>query len=270
MVAAIGVALLALGTLSGCVPSGPSQSDPRLEGTWFLASGSDSGHDLAVGAQVISLTISDSAHTGGDEPCSTYSATVTGGIGVIYVRPQRTSGTRDSCETTALNQLQQLYFTALSASQFATIDQSALVLTSSKSNLVFLRAAPEAVANMHNTNWLLYSIATEVPTVTAKTHLDPVHLTFNKGDTLTLKSPCMSVRAAYQLEGENFAVSHGVGSLLISTLCTPADRRLSSNVLTLFDSPLLLNVSSDGKFAVPMMVITNLSDNLNIVFRADK
>ena len=130
MCVALALSVLTLSAVSGCVPTGASESDPRLGGTWFLASGSDNGHDLAVGAQVISLTITDSAHTGGDEPCSTYSATVTGGIGVVYVRPRNTSGTRDSCETSALDKLQQLYFTALGASQFATIDQGALVLTS--------------------------------------------------------------------------------------------------------------------------------------------
>lgn len=270
MCVALALSVLTLSAVSGCVPTGASESDPRLGGTWFLASGSDNGHDLAVGAQVISLTITDSAHTGGDEPCSTYSATVTGGIGVVYVRPRNTSGTRDSCETSALDKLQQLYFTALGASQFATINQGALVLTSPKSNLVFLRAAPEAVADVRNTSWLLYAVESQAPSDVSGAKVDPVHLTFNGGNSLRLSSTCVSVGADYQLEGENFAVSHVVGSMLISTKCTHADRELSSQTLVLFERSLLLNVSSDGKNIVPMMVITNLSDNLNLVFRADK
>lgn len=254
--------------MSGCARSDSSEPDPRISGTWFLVSGSDHGQGLAVGAQVISLTITDAAHTGGAEPCSSYRATVTGGVGVVYVRPHSTSGTRDSCQTSALTQLQQHYFAALGASQFATISEGALVLTSPTSNLVFLRAAPEAIANLRNTNWVLYSVGTQVPSAVSGQKVDPVHLTFNGGGGMSLSSTCVSIDAEYTLGGEIFAVSHVVGSLLISTTCTQADRKLSSQTLALFDKPLLLNVAEDGKNIVRMLVITNLANNLNMVFRA--
>jgi len=92
----LGMLTLTLPTvLTGCAEAGPAASDPRLHGTWHLASGSEHGLGLPIGGRAITLSIGDADHTGGNDPCSSYRATVTGGIGVVYIRAAPTGGTRD-------------------------------------------------------------------------------------------------------------------------------------------------------------------------------
>jgi hypothetical protein len=248
------------------VAGGPSSSDPRLEGTWHLASGSDDGDGLPIGAHSITLTIGDSTHTGGDEPCGAYDATVTGGIGPIFVTVALTSGMRDACTTTDLTHLEQLYVGALGASRFAAIDEGALVLTSPHSNLVFLRSVPAPIADIRNTNWRLYAVGTQVPSVTSVAANDPVRLKFSDADQFTLSSRCMTMDGDYQLEGENFAINH---TTFASEWCRSADRILTGEAVGEFDGPLLLDVTAGGPDLASMLVVTNLHDNLPIVFRAD-
>lgn len=134
---AIAVALL----LTGCTTTGhASASDPRLQGTWQLTSARDHGRAIPLGGTAITLTIGDSTHTGGDSPCSSYSATVIGGVGVVYISAQLNGGTRDDCASTQLNVLEKNYLDALTATRYAAIDSGHLVLSSGASNLVYARA----------------------------------------------------------------------------------------------------------------------------------
>jgi heat shock protein HslJ len=266
LVAVVVALTLALG---GCVASGPSAADPRLEGTWHLASGSVRGKGIPLGGRSVTLTIGDATHTGGNDPCSPYSATVTGGIGVVYIRATLTSHTRDDCTTPSLARMQQLYISALTSSKFAAINQGALVLTSPSSTLVYVRTQPAPIGSVQNTTWLLYAIVSQVPTVTAGRGIHPVRLSFDGGSSLSVSSRCVTESANYQIEGENFAISHVITSPGLSHSCTVADRNLSAQAITMIDGPLLLDVSSDGSDSIPMLVITNLDDNLPIVWRAD-
>ena len=269
VVGATAVALLALGALSGCAATGPSSSDPRLQGTWHLASGSVDGKGLPLGGHSVTLTIADAAHTGGDDPCSPYSATVTGGIGVVYIHATLTTNNRDNCTNAGLSRLEQLYLSALTSSRFSAINQGALVLTSPSSTLVYVRTQPVPIGSVQNTTWVLYSVVSQVPTVTSGPNIHVIRLTFDGGSSLSISSPCVTESANYQIEGENFAISHVITSPVLGATCSLGDRQLSAQAVTTLDGPLLLDVSSDGSDNIPMLVITNLDDNLPIVWRAD-
>jgi heat shock protein HslJ len=251
--------------LSGCVASGPSTPDLRLDGTWHLASGSDKGFGLPIGGHSITLTIGDAAHTGGDEPCSSYRATVTGGIGPVFVTAARTAGTRDDCATTALAHLEQSYLSALAASRFAALQQGILVLSSPESDLVFLRSVPGIVANIQNTSWQLFSVGADVPSIAGAPRTDPVLLRFIGTDDFKLSSPCMSMAGGYQIEGDNLEMGQPAE---VGQWCPKADRDLTLATMPEFSAPLLIDVSTPGNGAPPVLVLTNLDDNLTVVFRA--
>jgi heat shock protein HslJ len=261
--------LLAAVAVSGCAATGPSSSDPRLQGTWHLASGSVDGKGIPLGGRSVTLTIADAAHTGGDDPCSPYSATVTGGIGVVYIYATLTTNNRDNCTNAGLSRLERLYLSALTSSRFSAINQGALVLTSPSSTLVYVRTQPAPIGSVRSTTWVLYSVVSQIPTVTSGPNIHPIHLTFDGGSSLSISSPCVTESANYQIEGENFAISHVITYPVLGGSCSLGDRELSAEAVTTLDGPLLLDVSSDGSDNVPMLVITNLDDNLPIVWRAE-
>ena len=263
--AAVAVALV----LAGCTSPGKvSVSDPKLQGTWHLASASDHGLGIPLAGNSITLKIGDAAHTGGDSPCSSYSATVTGGVGVVYIRARLDGGTRDDCATPQLNLIEKNYLDALTSSRYAEVDQGSLILSSPKSYLVFVRAAETPVVSLLNSEWRLYALPAQVPNEIFGPGLNPVYLRFDGGSGLTITSPCATFAANYQIEGENFSVSvqhvipgHGA-------LCTPAERSLAAAAAVLLDGPLLIDVSSAGDGDPATLVVTNLDENVPVVWRA--
>ncbi len=196
------LAVTAALALTGCATPGAAVSDPQLEGTWHLASGSDHGRGLVIDGAGITLRIGDAAHTGGDDPCSSYRATVTGGVGVVYIRAALTGGTRDECTTPGLARLEQLYLTALTASRFASLNQGALVLSSPTSSLVFVPTAPAPVADLRRTSWQLYAIPAQVPATTSGPGIHAVRRGFDGSDGFILSSPCVTASGHYQIAGE--------------------------------------------------------------------
>ncbi|HEX4399908.1 MAG TPA: META domain-containing protein [Galbitalea sp.] len=266
--AAAALAVVVALAVAGCATPGSSVSDPRLDGTWHLASASDHGLGIPIGGTTITLTIGDAKHTGGDSPCSSYVAQVTGGVGVVYIRAQLTGGTRDDCATPELNSVEKQYLTALTRSKFAAIDNGTLILSSAQTNLVFVRAAATPIATLVNSDWKLYAVPTEVPAVTSGPGIAPVHLRFNGGSGLTISSACVTITANYQIEGENFAVSGQHTSPDLGTGCTDTDRSLANEAALLLDGPLLIDVSSTGPGNPATLVVTNLDQNVPIVWRA--
>ena len=255
--------------LTGCVaPGRVSVSDPKLQGTWHLASASDHGLGIPLAGNSITLRIGDAAHTGGDSPCSSYSATVTGGVGVVYVRARLTGGARDDCATTQLNLIEKNYLDALNSSRYAEVDQGSLILSSPQSYLVFVKVAATPAVALANSSWRLYALPTQVPNETVGPGLNPVYLRFDGGTGLTITSPCATFAANYQVEGENFAVSvqHVVPGH--DPLCTRAERSLAAAAAVLFDGPLLIDVSSAGDGDPATLVVTNLDENVPVVWRA--
>jgi heat shock protein HslJ len=264
------MALAALLAVAGCAtPGRTAVSDPRLHGTWHLAAASDHGHGIPLAGQAITLTIGDAGHTGGDSPCSTYSATVTGGIGVVYIRAQLDAGPRDDCATTQLNTIEKDYLDALTATQYAKVDEGSLVLTSPQSNLVFVRAAPAPVVALRGSSWRLYALPTQNSSdTTAGPESNPIYLRFDSEQGLNISSPCATFAASYQLEGENLAVTVQNGVYGNPGACTPAQRTLAAEAAVLLDGPLLVDVSSAGNGDPATLVITNLNEDVPVVWRA--
>ena len=262
------VASLAI-ALAGCAaPGRVSVSDPQLQGTWHLASASDHGLGIPLSGNSITLRIGDAKHTGGDSPCSSYSATVTGGVGVVYIRAQLDGGTRDDCATPQLNLIERNYLDALTSSRYAQVDQSSLILSSPQSYLVFMKAAETPVIAILNSSWRLYALPTQVPSEKFGPGLHPVYLRFDGGTGLTISSPCATFAANYQIEGENFAVAPQHVLPGHSPSCTPADRSLAAEAAVFLDGPLLIDVSSAGNGDPATLVITNLDQDVPVVWRA--
>jgi heat shock protein HslJ len=270
MAAALGLAISFALALAGCAsPDRVSVSDPRLDGTWHLASASDRGLGIPLGGNSITLTIGDARHTGGQSPCSSYRATVTGGVGVVYIRAALNPGPRDDCATPQLNGIEKHYLEALTASRYAAVNYGTLILSSKVSYLVFVKAAVTPVAAILNSTWRLYALPTQHPSDETGPGLNPVFLTFNRGNGLSISSPCATFAANYQIEGENFTVSaqHVVAGN--PGACTTAERTLASEASVLLDGPLLIDVS-DGENGDPAtLVVTNLNENVPVVWRQD-
>jgi heat shock protein HslJ len=263
----VALALLLVG-LTGCAPAGTAVSDPRLDGTWHLASASDNGLGIPIGGRAITLTIGDANHTGGDSPCSSYAATVTGGVGVVYIRARLTGGTRDDCASAELNTIEKHYLDALTGSRYAAVDRGSLILSSAHSYLVFVRVAATPIAAVTNSSWRLYALPTQVPSVTSGPGVDPVYLRFDDHSGLVITSGCATIAASYQIEGENFAVQSLPETPVRGGSCTDADRVLTNDAVLLLDGPLLIDVSSAGHDDPATLVITNLDENVPIVWRA--
>jgi heat shock protein HslJ len=272
---AAGLAAVVSGTLAvalaltGCsAPGRASVSDPRLHGTWHLAAASDHGLGIPLAGQAITLTIGDANHTGGDSPCSSYSATVTGGVGVVYIRAQLNAGPRDDCATTQLNDIEKNYLDALTSSRFARVDEGSLTLTSPHSNLVFVRAAPTPVVNLPGSGWRLYALPTHDLSAGSDPALNPVYLRFDGDQGLIISSQCASFAANYQLDGENLTLTRQHVVSGAPGACTPNERTLAAEAAVLLDGPLLVEVSSAGSGDPATLVITNLDENVPEVWRA--
>jgi heat shock protein HslJ len=267
--AALGAAVSLALVLGGCAaPSSDSVLDPRLDGTWHLASASVHGLGIPLGGSKITLTIGDARHTGGESPCSSYRATVTGEVGVVYIRAALNPGPRDDCATTQLNAIEKHYLDALTDSRYAAVDHGSLILSSAVSHLVFVKAASTPVVAILNSNWRLYSLPTQVPTETEGPGLNPIYLRFDGGRGLTISSPCATFAASYAIEGQNFSVSaqHVVSGN--PAACTLPERTLASEAAVLLDGPLLIEVSSAGNGDPATLVVTNLDQNVPVVWRA--
>jgi heat shock protein HslJ len=268
-VALASAVLVVVFALTGCAaPGRVSVSDPQLQGTWHLASASDRGLGIPLNGNSITLKIGDAKHTGGDSPCSSYSATVTGGVGVVYIRAQLTGGARDDCATTQLNNLEKDYLDALTSSRYARVDEGSLILSSAKSYLVFLKAAETPVVAVLNSTWRLYALPTRAPSDLDGPSLNPVYLRFDGGTGLTISSPCATFAANYQIEGENFSVSVQRVTPGTSATCTHAQRSLAAEAAVLLDGPLLIDVSSAGDGDPATLVVTNLNEDVPVVWRA--
>jgi heat shock protein HslJ len=266
--AAVALAAVLALALAGCAAPGASVSDPRLDGTWHLASASDHGLGIPIGGTAITLTVGDAKHTGGSSPCSNYAATVTGGVGVVYIRAQLTGSKLKDCATPELDSVVRQYLAALTRTQYASIDHGALVLSSPQTNLVFVRAAATPIAALLNSQWQLYAVPTQVPAVTSGPGIDPVYLRFDGRSGLTITSTCVTIAANYQIEGENFAVSSARTTPVPGTGCNEADRALADDAALLLDGPLLIDVSPTGHDNPATLVVTNLDENVPIVWRA--
>jgi heat shock protein HslJ len=142
--------------LVGCTSApraADSSPDPRLRGEWELSAAQDAYGPLNLWSTAITLTVSDTAHTGGRASCNPYRAHITGSLGVIYltVVGHETS----TCSNQTLLDLESRYLAALDNVHRASIRQDSLTLTGRKISLRFTRAQHIDLAAMTDQPWVL-------------------------------------------------------------------------------------------------------------------
>jgi heat shock protein HslJ len=256
--ALVALTLVAAAAVSGCASHGTSTPDPRLNGTWHLGAASVDGGLLNLGDAPLDLTIGDADHTSVVSSCGSYKASVTGGLGPVYVHISARNG-RNRCLSDEDAALSRAYLGALGATSFASIADGSLVLSSPTASLIYLRHAATPSSDFHHTAWTLAS----VPVSRARPSAGPttpatVSLVFDGDDGITLNNPCSRITAHYQQQGTVISV----GAYLTEELmphCPPADLALEQVALTLLRGALLIHNSSDGIASDTWLVITNLS-----------
>lgn len=265
--ALVAVALVAAATLSGCASSGTSTPDPRLVGTWHLGSASVNGGLLNLGDVQLDLVIGDADHTYVASYCGSRKASVTGGLGAVYVHIGPQTGA-SNCLSTADAALSRTYLRALGATSFASMANGSLVLSSPKASLIYLRRAPAPSSDFRHTSWTLASVPVNLAGPSAPpTTPATVTLAFDGNTGITLTNPCSRITAHYQQQGSVISVGASVTEELRPD-CPPTDLALEEFALALLRGALLIHNSSDGTASDSWLVITNLSNGVPSVWHA--
>jgi heat shock protein HslJ len=251
---AIGAALLTV----GCATPPPTGApDPQLVGTWHLVVATDRGSTVASGAEEITLTIGNSGHTGGSSPCSFYHASITGGLGAIFIEAAILDRGAD-CSDVGLLHIDDQYIAALNATTVASIDNGVLVLGSPRSSLLFIKPAASSSGTLQNTRWLLL----QPPNLRAST---AVQLTFGNANQLTITTSC-SQSVAHFLLVEDIIILRGVQTTRTGThACTTADEAAKA-VLT---GQLTADVSAATVSGPATLILTNRANEQPMLWWAD-
>ena len=244
--------------VTGCANVPPTSSpDPQLLGTWHLVLATDRGATVASGAEDITLTIGDSKHTGGASPCAQYRASITGGVGAVFVDASFV-GRNIRCTDPALTKIDNQYLDALGSASVASIDDGVLVLSSSHSSLVYLKPTLSSTGTLQNTRWSLV----EPPDLRAST---AVSLSFGAVNQLTIATSCGTTIAHYLLI-EDIIILRGVSTTPIgSRVCTPTDH-MAQAVLT---GQLTADVSSATVAGPATLILTNRANEEPLLWRAN-
>ena len=256
--AALGAALAVVLATTGCANLAPTSSpDPQLQGTWHLVLATDRGTTVASGAEDITLTIGDSKHTGGASPCSLYRASITGGLGAVFIEAVILGRGTDCTDTTLLH-VDDQYIDALSATTVAGIDDGVLVLSSPHSSLVYIKPTLSSTGTLQNTRWSLV----QPPNLRAST---AVSLTFGSVNQLTITTSCATIVAHYLLI-EDIIILRGVATVASGKrVCTAADRA-AQEVLT---GQLTADVSSATIAGPATLILTNRASEEPLLWRAN-
>jgi hypothetical protein len=243
---ASGIALCAALLSAGCASAPPiSSPDPQLKGTWLLVLATDHGSTIRSGAEEITLTIGDSAHTGGTSPCSFYRASITGGLGPVFVD----AGILDrgpACRDQSLLHIDEQYIAALGATTVASIDDGLLVLSSPHSSLVFIKPTATANGTLQNSKWSLV-----VPPYLRDS--TSIRLTFGRTNELTITTPCSESIAHYLLI-EDIIILRGVQTTTTGHRNCTATDRAAKDVLT---GQLTADVSAATISGPASLILTN-------------
>jgi heat shock protein HslJ len=243
--------------ITGCSTVPPTSTpDPQLLGTWHLALATDRGGTIASGAEEITLTIGDSAHTGGASPCSQYRARVTGGPGAVFVDASF-AGRNIRCTDPALAKIDNEYIDALEATNVASLDGGLLVLSSPHTSLVYIKPTATSTGTLQNTRWTLV----QPPDLRQST---AVYLTFGNVNQLTIVTSC-SLTVAHYVLVEDIIIVRGVNATTIGSRgCTPTDR-VAQDVLT---GQLTADVSSGSIVGPATLILTNRANEEPLLWRA--
>jgi heat shock protein HslJ len=250
---ATGAALL----LAGCATTPPvSAPDPQLAGTWHLVVATERGRTVASGAEEITLTIGNSSHSGGSSPCSFYTASITGGLGAIFIDAAIRDRGAD-CSDAALLHIDDQYIAALDATTVASIDDGVLVLSSPHSSLVFIKPTASSLGTLQNTNWSLL----EPPNLRDST---AVRLTFGSANQLTITTRCSQSIARYLLI-EDIIILRTVQTTPLGTHACSAVDLAAQGVL---NGQLTADVSSATISGPATLILTNRSNEEPMLWRA--
>jgi heat shock protein HslJ len=254
------IATLAIGgmlAITGCSAMPPTSSpNPQLQGTWHLVLATDRSGTIPAGAEEITLTIGDSNHTGGASPCSQYHATITGGIGAVFVDASF-AGRNIRCNDPALAKIDNQYIDALAASSVASLDDGLLVLSSPHTSLVYIKPSASSTGTLQNSRWSLV----EPPDLRERT---AVYLTFGNVNQLTIITSC-SLTVAHYVLVEDIIILRGTNATTIgSHPCTPTDR-VAQAVLT---GQLTADVSSATISGPATLILTNRANEQPLLWRA--
>lgn len=243
---------------SGCAASQPNSGpDPQLKGTWHLVVATSDGSTVPSGAEEITLTIGDAAHTGGASPCSAYTASVTGGVGAVFISAHGPAG-GSSCDDRSLANVDDEYLQALSATTIASIDDGLLVLSSPSSSLVYVKPAATSSGTLQNTTWSLV-----VPPDLKNRSV--VRLEFAGSGRVFVTTSCSRSVARYTLDEDIITIAGGVLTTRArGHSCSPADR-VASAVLT---GQLTADVSASTGAGPAILVLTNRFTEQPLLWRA--
>jgi heat shock protein HslJ len=256
MIAAVVATVTSL-LLAGCTTTPPfSAIDPQLAGDWHLVVATERGKTVASGAEEITFTISDSRHSGGSSPCSFYTATITGGLGAIFIDAGIVNRGAD-CSDAALLHIDDQYIAALDATTVASIDDGVLVLSSPHSSLVFIKPTASSLGTLQNTNWSLL----EPPNLRDST---AVRLTFGNANQLTITTRCSQSIAHYLLI-EDIIILRTVQTTPVGTHACSAVDLAAQHVL---NGQLTADVSSATVSGPATLILTNRANEEPMLWRA--
>lgn len=268
----VGIVAIATATvlLAGCASRGTSTPDPRLDGEWRLASASDDRGSLRLGDAVVTLIIGDVRHTGGQSPCTEYTASVTGSsgssssaggsAGVVFVKAS-TASTSD-CPDEALGELEQRYMAVLNDAHFAAVENQTLVLSSNHGSLRYTRGAELKTLALEGTTWVLDSLA---PTTTSGLDVAPpgdVSVRFDGKDNFMVSGACSTLAAVYSSADQRISVTTLRGDIGDGGMCTEADAATAERILRLVGGAFTVDIQGSTLF------VTSIDNGEHAVFRA--
>jgi heat shock protein HslJ len=248
--------------LAGCAAPGVSAPDPRLGGTWHLVAAHDDRGAMDLDGTNITLTIGK--FTGGSSPCNGYSATVAGGVGVVYVQAFQSADGED-CPNPAATELDARYLSALQKAQFSKLAGGLLTLSSPTAVLKYSKTALP-LPDIETVTWLLAELpATGGSHGAVGAYDPPVSLEFNGYNGLRVKTVCSQFTTHYTVSG----TSVSVGTTLIgfeTKGCTTRGKALDDRLQRLLFTPFTADIAYAGGDHGTTLTITNSGAGLAAMF----
>ena len=246
--------------LASCTSRGNSTPDPRLDGQWRLSSASDSQGSLVLGDTVVTLNIGDVRHSGGQSPCTEYTATVTGSAGVVFVRAS--SAGRGDCPDPQLGDLEDRYLAALNDTDFAAVRDTTLVLSSARGSLHFVRGVEPKAAALEGTTWVLESLSPAATLGITQRRPSEVSVRFDGENNLLVSGACSTISAVYSSADRRVSVTSLRTDSGDGGICANSDATTAQQIIHLLGGAFTLDIHGGTLF------VTSIDTGENAVFRA--
>lgn len=212
---------------------------------------------IALNDQYVTLEIADSAHSGGRAPCNSYTASVAGGVGAVFVRLRVTRA--DRCSGAIDNGLDSRYFRALSATTNASLAGGSLLLRSARTTLRFVRSVRPPLLDIIGDSWQLQSLSGFVDYISIDQPW--FNLSVQDAHLFEFGTPCGFIVFHYRVTGRNLVTVSAAER-------TPADwsrcgslRAISENAAATLSGQFRL------RFTKNALVVSSLNNGLVATFR---